>query len=130
METQGGQGPLACMQGQACTLNAVPAGLPDPGRTCHDVLHHRYKVGRLAEGGGVVVLILERKRTGFRNQEAVWIGHCREAGHGWHQGALLTSACHGARWGVTRQSGDPPAGLQFTVAGQALEKHVGVENGW
>ena len=68
METQGGQGPLAYVQGQACTLNAVPAGLPDPGHTCHDVLHHRHKVGRLAEGGGVVVLILERKRTGFRNQ--------------------------------------------------------------
>lgn len=59
-----------CVQGQACTLTwpAVLAGLPDLGHTCHDVLHHRDEVGRLAEGGRIVILILERKCTGFRNQ--------------------------------------------------------------
>lgn len=31
------------------------------GCTCHDVLQHRHEVGRLAEGGRVVVLILEGK---------------------------------------------------------------------
>lgn len=36
---------------------------PDPSCTCHDVLHHGNEVGRLAEGGRVVVLILEGKHT-------------------------------------------------------------------
>lgn len=41
-----------------CALSA-----PCPTCTCHDVFHHRNKVGRLAEGGRVVVLILEGKHT-------------------------------------------------------------------
>lgn len=36
---------------------------PGPSCTCHDVLHHRNEVGRLAEGRGVVILILEGKPT-------------------------------------------------------------------
>lgn len=48
---------------------------PDPGHTCHDVLHHRHKVGRLAEGG-VVVLILERngQASGTRKPGLVTAG--------------------------------------------------------
>ena len=87
------------------------------------------KEAGLLKVGGLSFSSWKENGQASGTREAVWIGHCREAGHGWHQGTLLTSVCHGARWGVTRQSGDPPAGLQFTVAGQALEKRVGVENG-
>lgn len=48
---------------QDCSCLFVPVLSPAPG-TCHDVLHHRNEVGRLAEGGRVVVLVLEGRHTG------------------------------------------------------------------
>lgn len=80
--------PVHC-QCHACWF---PAFTPSPSwaRTCHDILHHGDEVGRLAEGGRVVVLILEEKQTGFRNQggSGGWLAvpgrHEGEAGHSWH----------------------------------------------
>lgn len=97
----------SCARSGFHAVGTMPAGLPpsclpSPGRTCHDVLHHGYEVGRLAEGGRVVVLILEQKRDTLqepgRHSGLVGIA-------GWHRGALASMynqsqvGCHRvARW--------------------------------
>lgn len=44
---------------KAAAAHFCVLSVPCPTCTCHDVLHHRHEVGGLAEGGRVVVLILE-----------------------------------------------------------------------
>lgn len=52
-----------------CHARWLPDVIPSRlGRTCHDVLHHGDEVGRLAEGGRVVILILERNDKDCRSQ--------------------------------------------------------------
>lgn len=71
-------------------LHAPPAW----ARTCHDALHHRDEVRRLAEGGRVVIFILQSRQTGCRSQggsggwSAIPCWHQTGAGHGWHEGTL------------------------------------------
>lgn len=103
----------SCARSGFHAVGAMPAGLPpsclpSPGRTCHDVLHHGDKVGGLAEGGRVVVLILEQKRDTLQEP-----GRHSQAG----MEELRPQCMTRARWGVTGWPGGPPAGLQFKVAG-------------
>lgn len=97
---QGGHGALTRTRVRSGLhpLSLVPTGLlpsclPRWGYTCHDVLHYRDKVGRLAEGGRVVVFILKRKKIDAGAREAVGAGqHPRLALRGgWAQLALRTS---------------------------------------
>lgn len=111
-----------------CLLASWPNGLPAGARTCHDVLHHRDEVGRPAEGGRVVVLVLDGRDTDRLLEPGRPSGlvSCPRGGWVWLARRSLGLGVQPEPGGVSRGRGlgAPLAGLQFGEGGQALGRHV------